>query len=335
MIEAVAEGRVGPVAETLEGAAAESVVAAATAIAAKLETTRQELEQLLAAAGINGDVRLRKQLPQNHSILLEVASAKVARRAGSALQAAGFELWDDLRRGARRSFERYGTRTVMARTDAVTTVVRITWPARSPRTRLGRVLQPTQSEWRSFDLPTWAWRAYSVLRVWNLLRARRGRSVAVPPSAGPFLATPDSLIDPLLDLAGVGPETRFVDMGCGDGRLVAAAAQRGASAIGVEITPALARRAQQRVDEAGLADRAEIVCGSAADVALEGVDVVFMFLPGGAVARLLPGVLDRLGPGACVLVHEQLPLKARAAPTHSDLVVSDDAITVAHRWYVD
>ena len=51
----------------------------------------------------------------------------------------------------------------------------------------------------------------------------------------PYLPTDEHVVGPILDFAGVGPGDVFYDLGCGDGRLVVAAARRGATAIGVDI----------------------------------------------------------------------------------------------------
>src|SRR5438045_2769216 len=53
----------------------------------------------------------------------------------------------------------------------------------------------------------------------------------------PYLPTDEHVVGPILDFAGVGPGDVFYDLGCGDGRLVVAAARRGATAIGVDIDP--------------------------------------------------------------------------------------------------
>jgi SAM-dependent methyltransferase len=47
------------------------------------------------------------------------------------------------------------------------------------------------------------------------------------------------LIEPLLDGASVGPGMRVLDVGCGPGDVAAAAAARGATAVGVDIAPAM------------------------------------------------------------------------------------------------
>jgi 16S rRNA A1518/A1519 N6-dimethyltransferase RsmA/KsgA/DIM1 with predicted DNA glycosylase/AP lyase activity len=54
-------------------------------------------------------------------------------------------------------------------------------------------------------------------------------------SAAPWLPTRRGDVSRIMDLAQVGPGDVVYDLGCGDGRLVFAAARRGARAIGVEV----------------------------------------------------------------------------------------------------
>ena len=61
----------------------------------------------------------------------------------------------------------------------------------------------------------------------------------------PFVTTPQNVVDAMLDLAGVGPDDRLIDLGSGDGRIVITAARRfGASGLGVEIVPDLVRKSR-------------------------------------------------------------------------------------------
>ena len=65
--------------------------------------------------------------------------------------------------------------------------------------------------------------------------------------AGPLSATPPDVVERMLALAGIGPGDVVYDLGCGDGRIVIAAAKTfGARAIGVDIDPALINRARRR-----------------------------------------------------------------------------------------
>ena len=53
------------------------------------------------------------------------------------------------------------------------------------------------------------------------------------------------VVERMLKLAGVGPRDVVYDLGCGDGRIVIAAARKfGARGVGIDIDPALVARAQ-------------------------------------------------------------------------------------------
>ncbi|NIR35472.1 MAG: methyltransferase domain-containing protein, partial [Actinobacteria bacterium] len=81
---------------------------------------------------------------------------------------------------------------------------------------------------------------------------------------GPFLSTPASLLEPLLEVADPGPDDVVVDLGCGDGRLVVAAASAfGCRSVGVESSETLARKAEASAAAAGLGSLVEIVHGDA------------------------------------------------------------------------
>lgn len=334
LIEAVHAGRVGSVAASTDGSLAARTVEACEAIGAHRDTIADEVRSVLEAAGIAAEIRTDGQLPQRHTIDARVADVATADAAASVLQPSGFEPWQRWRAGARRSFERHGDLLTVARTDVVTSVVRLRWRASAPRTRVQRLVRPTAGDWHLVTLPTWAWWAYPVVRLGRQLTEKLVPSRRHAASLGPFLTTPATLLDPLLDLVGVVAGDRVIDLGCGDGRLPIAAANRGAISIGVEQDTDLVARARRRVAEADLDEAVTIEHGDARFVDLADVDVVFAFLPADVFADLLPGLLERLRPGTRLLFHEQhrLPASIRPRPDHTDLVVGPDAVTVAHRW---
>ena len=66
----------------------------------------------------------------------------------------------------------------------------------------------------------------------------------------------------MLELARVSPQDLVVDVGCGDGRVVAIAAlEYGARAIGVEIRKDFAQLALHNLVKVGVRSRGEIICG--------------------------------------------------------------------------
>src|SRR5262249_30896584 len=66
-----------------------------------------------------------------------------------------------------------------------------------------------------------------------------------------WVPTPRALVDKMLDLAGVTARDFVVDLGSGDGRMVIAAAKRGARALGVEYDPDMVRLSRRNAAEAG------------------------------------------------------------------------------------
>ena len=60
-----------------------------------------------------------------------------------------------------------------------------------------------------------------------------------------WIPTPDITLDRMLDMAGVTPDDMVIDLGSGDGRMVIAAAKRGARAHGVEYNADLVALSQR------------------------------------------------------------------------------------------
>ena len=264
-----------------------------------------------------------------------MADYACARRAADVLEEDGFEPWQRWARGAERSARRFADELVVASTGEVTTVVRLRWRSPAMRSRLGRVFTPTAGDWSLVDLPSPLWPAYSLVRPARLVMERAGVVQRHDDSLGPFLSTPQSLIGPLLDFAGAGPDDRLLDIGCGDGRVVVAAAEHsGCTALGVERSADLVERARQRAAASGVADRVDIVLGDGRAADLDEATVVFMFLSMRVVADLVPAMLRQLRPGARLIIHEQsrLPGSMTPMPDESSAVIADGAVTVAHRW---
>ena len=352
LIEAVHSGDVGEVAERALAAGTlatgtlgagdpadeihRRVVAACRSIGAELDTTEATVLARLRAVGIDAGATPRPRLPQRRTVQLRVTDHAVAEQAATALGADGFERWETWTGATRRSFARHADHLTVARTDDATTVVRVAWREATTRTRRQRITTPTIGDWQMVTLPTWAWSAYPMVRVVRLAAERTGLRRRHEATLGPFLATPASLLAPLLHEADVTPDDVVLDLGCGDGRLPVTAALAGSRAVGIERSAALADRARRRAVAAAVADRVTIVTGDAREADLDPIDVVFAFLPTDVLADLLPSILSGLRPGGRVIAHEQnrLPDHVHPRPTRSTVVASGDALTVAHRWDV-
>ena len=109
---------------------------------------------------------------------------------------------------------------------------------------------------------------------------------ALPRGCVPYLPAP---VDALLHVAEhVHPTDTFVDVGSGAGRAIALVQLlTGASAIGLEIQPALVAASRALVERLGLS-RVEIVEGDAADTITTG-SVFFLYCPfdGNRLQKLL------------------------------------------------
>ncbi len=120
----------------------------------------------------------------------------------------------------------------------------------------------------------------------------------------PFITTPDRVTLAMLQLAGVGPADRLVDLGSGDGRIVITAAQRfGARGLGVELVPDLVARSQDNARRAGVADRVQFRVQDLFDTDLAGFSVVTMYLLPEVNLRLRPRLLA-LPAGTRIVSHD-------------------------------
>lgn len=127
----------------------------------------------------------------------------------------------------------------------------------------------------------------------------------VAENLGPAIPTPQFLVDRMLEAGRVKPGEMVYDLGSGDGRVVITAAQNyGARAVGVELMPDLVRKARERIQSLGLADRVSIVEGSALRVDLSPADVVTMWFLTNSNDRLRPHLEKQLKMGARVVSNE-------------------------------
>ena len=94
----------------------------------------------------------------------------------------------------------------------------------------------------------------------------------------PFWPTPEPLVERMLDLAGVGPGDHLIDLGCGDGRIVIAAARRGATALGVDIDAERIAEAEAATRAAGVERLVSFRCEDLFATRLEDATVVTLYL---------------------------------------------------------
>ncbi|CAK0878613.1 unnamed protein product [Prorocentrum cordatum] len=86
------------------------------------------------------------------------------------------------------------------------------------------------------------------------------------PVLAPFNPTPDCAVAQALDALAAGPGDVVFDLGCGDGRLLLAAARRGATGVGVEYDRRFVDRARGALASAGLAEAVRVIHADACSV---------------------------------------------------------------------
>ena len=111
-----------------------------------------------------------------------------------------------------------------------------------------------------------------------------------------WAATSDERIETAFDLAGLQAGDHLVDLGCGDGRVLLRAADRGARVTGIEIDRDLAAKARQLLTDYHFTG--EVVEG---DIASELHSLTINDPPDVVFAYLSPATLQRLSPALAAL----------------------------------
>ncbi len=132
-------------------------------------------------------------------------------------------------------------------------------------------------------------------------------SVAAPPRSVPdvpFVPTPHDIVMEMLKLAEVGPNDVVYDLGCGDGRIVVAAAKHfGARAVGVDKDPRRVAESLENVKTNGVEDKVTIIQDDLFNVDLGPATVITMYLLPSVNNALLPR-LEKLKPGTRIVSHD-------------------------------
>ena len=104
-----------------------------------------------------------------------------------------------------------------------------------------------------------------------------------------FLPTHPEVVNQMINLACIKSNDLVYDLGCGDGRILIAAAKRfDCRCIGVEKNPELLRVARQQVRQLGLRDRIQLVRKDLFRFDWSDADVICMFLCAEYIEQLLP-----------------------------------------------
>jgi len=124
-------------------------------------------------------------------------------------------------------------------------------------------------------------------------------------TAGPYVATPQPLVDRMLQMAQVGPKDFVIDLGSGDGRIVRTAAKAlGASGMGVDIDAELVERSNSAAKRDGIAERAVFLRQDVFKADIRKATVVTLYVLPEMMVGLRPKMLSELRPGTRIVSHD-------------------------------
>ena len=119
-----------------------------------------------------------------------------------------------------------------------------------------------------------------------------------------YVPTPEDVVKAMLDVAKVTKNDMVYDLGCGDGRIVIAAARDyGARGVGIDIDPQRIREARENAKAAGVTDRVKFIEGDLFQADLSPATVVTLYLLESLNLKLKPKLMSELKPGTRVVSH--------------------------------
>ena len=123
----------------------------------------------------------------------------------------------------------------------------------------------------------------------------------------PYVSTPAPVVDEMLRLARVGDSDLVYDLGCGDGRIVIAAARDfGARGFGIDLDPRRIEQARSAAQSAGVAGRVRFAVQDLFQTDFSEASVVTLYLFPELNARLQPKLRAELKPGSRIVSHQFL-----------------------------
>jgi len=119
-----------------------------------------------------------------------------------------------------------------------------------------------------------------------------------------FVATPQDVVERMLEMAGVTKDDVVYDLGCGDGRILVTAARKyGCRTVGYDLDPLRLQEARQNAVQHGVSRLVTVEREDVLKADFQEASVVMLYLGTEINARLIPQ-LERLRPGARIVSHD-------------------------------
>jgi len=132
-----------------------------------------------------------------------------------------------------------------------------------------------------------------------LVSCSKGQNLDVP-----YVSTPQSVVEKMLEVAEVGPGDYVIDLGCGDGRIVNSAAQRGAYGHGIDLDPERIREARSNARRSNVSDKVMFLQEDIFETDFSRANVITMYLLSSVNLKLRPRLLEELEPGTRIVSHD-------------------------------
>lgn len=124
-------------------------------------------------------------------------------------------------------------------------------------------------------------------------------------TGGPYVPTPQVVVNEMLRFGRVGPSDYVMDLGSGDGVIVLTAArQLRASGVGIEIDPELVRLSNAEATKWGVGDKARFQAMDVFKADLSKATVVTLYLLPAMMLKLRDKIFAELRPGVRVVSHD-------------------------------
>jgi ubiquinone/menaquinone biosynthesis C-methylase UbiE len=149
----------------------------------------------------------------------------------------------------------------------------------------------------------------------------------------PYVPTKPEVVTEMLRMANVGKDDILYDLGCGDGRIVIAAAQRyGTRGVGVDIDPARIKESQENAALANVTHLVRFIEQDLFETDFHEATVVSLYLLSSVNLRLRPLLLSQLKPGTRVVSHNYN--MGTWKPDQSSVVMVDNISHNVYFWII-
>jgi len=119
----------------------------------------------------------------------------------------------------------------------------------------------------------------------------------------PYASTPPNVVEKMMNVARVGAGDYVIDLGCGDGRIVIAAAKRGAFGHGVDLDPERIKEARDNAQKADVSGKVMFLREDIFETDISQASVITMYLLSTVNEDLRPRLFNELEPGTRIVSH--------------------------------